>query len=252
MSSTYPKACVGVLTKKYLPGAKAFLKSLLFHNKTFNLPFVIYCPEEDNFLELLEIYKNIIFKKIDSSLYNNFTCKNLYRTWSYNAYTRMEIFKTNADQIFYFDFDIIINGNISEFFNINTDLAAALIPKYLYSHLSNKERYFNAGVMIIGKKYLNEKTFNDLYSMCGLKEWPGNELLLNEYFGDNFTELDKKYNTLIVEKIEDIEKIKIIQYTSHNKPWDKGKILDKVDRQVLIINGPTKTALLLEKFNKFV
>lgn len=249
--SFYPKACAGILTKDYLPGAKAFFKSLLHHNKDFNLPFIVFCIDSNEFPELLDIYKNIVFVKIDTSIYEKFKSKNKFRIWNYNVYTRLEIFKIKTKQLYYFDFDIIINDNIQEFFEIKSDIAAALTPKYLYSHLSDKELYFNAGVMIIGEKYLNDQTFQELYKLCGTRQWPGNELLLNEYF-HTFDILDKKYNTLIVEEIKDVNKIKIIQYSSNNKPWYPGTILNKMDRQVRVINGPVKAAMLVNKFIKYL
>jgi len=253
-SSTYNKLCAGILTKEYLPGAKAFFKSLLHHNNKFNLPFIIFFNEPDvekDFESLQQIYGNIIFKQIDIKEYENFSCNNAYRVWDYNPYTRIEIFKLNANQLFFFDFDIIINGSLEDFFKIQTDFSAATIPYNLYSHICSKKNYFNAGIMIIGKKHLCSHTFDSLYEMCKQKKWPGNESLLNEFIGETFDILDKAYNTLTVEKIHDMDSIRILQYVGHKKPWNTGNILAKMDKQVFIANGPVTAATLLEKFNKF-
>lgn len=226
------KICAGFLTKDYLPGAKAFFRSLLQFNKNFNLPFYIYNLDNEDYSCLLEIYSNIKFLTIDNSAYTEFNIHSPYRVWNYSVLSRIEIFKLNCDLLYFFDFDIIVLKNLDDFFNIQTDFAACRIEKDLYSYITNSEDYFDAGVMIIGKKYLNKQTFSELYELCGKQQWCGNEPLLNEYFKNKTQYIDKKFNCLTMEKLDTVDHVVMLQYVGHKKPWHKGSLKARYDDKV--------------------
>lgn len=227
--------CVGTLNSEYLPGAIAFFKSLLYHNK-FNLPFLIYTWDNSDFTVLKNIYNNISFVKVQSTIKDN--VHNKFRKWKYDVFIKLELFNLSEyDKVYFFDFDLIVNNNIEELFNVECNFGAVKAPTCSYRYLYNVENYFDAGVLIVGKKYLNNKTYLELIELSQTNIWAGNEPLLNEYFFNKTTFLNKKYNTLTVDDISNLNEVSILQYVGAQKPWNEGELTKKYTPMALRNNN---------------
>jgi len=242
--------CVATLNKDYIPGAIAFFNSLLFNNPKFNLPFLIYIWDDYDYSSLKNIYSNIEFKKVDTVPCENI--KNKFRKWNYNVFVKLELFKeVMFEKIYFFDFDLIVISNLDDFFSINCDFGAAKAPGCAYRHLFKVDEYFDAGVLIVGKKYINIETYNTLRELSLKNTWAGNEPLLNDFFYKKTTFLNKKYNTLTVDTITNLKDISVIQYVGAQKPWVKGTFSEKYTPKALRNNNIITIQKLQSLFNYY-
>jgi lipopolysaccharide biosynthesis glycosyltransferase len=224
------RACVGVLSEDYLLGAQTFLKSLIVNNPSFNLPFIIFIWEDFNFLCLKEIYSNIIFKKINLKSYKDSKSFSQYRAWKYNVFYRFELFKLQKyDCLFYFDFDMLVLKNIESIFELKYDFAAA--------SAADNSKWFNGGFFIVGNKYLNKKTFNDLLTLSKSRNWEGNEALLNSFFYKKVNFIENQYNTLTIDTFN-IQNTSILHYVGEKKPWHNGTLTDRYPFSCFQTNSP--------------
>jgi len=237
------RACVGVLSKDYLLGAQAFLKSLIVNTPSLNLPFIILIWEDFNFSCLMDIYPNIIFKKIDSKLYENSKCVSQHRVWKYNVFCRLEMFKLyNYDYLFYFDFDMLVLKNIESIFKLKYDFAAA--------SAADNSKWFNGGFFIVGNKYLNKKTFNELLTLSKSRNWEGNEALLNSFFFKKVHFMEGQYNTLTIDAFN-IQNTSILHYVGEKKPWHKGTLTDRYPFSCFQTNSPIALIKALKLFEYY-
>ena len=245
------KLCVGTLNLEYLDGAIAFFNSLLYNNKQFNIPFLIYVWDDHDYSVLTKLYSNIQFKKINLNIQDN--VKNKFREWKYNVFVKLELFKEiDYDRIYFFDFDIIVNSNIEKFFSFECDFGAIKAPLCSYKYLFNVENYFDAGVLIVGKKYINNETYSTLKELSVKREWAGNEPLLNDFFYNKTTFLCKEYNTLTVDTINNINDSSIFQFVGAQKPWHKGTFSKKFTKMALRNNNILIINKLQSLFNFYV
>ncbi|NCX96342.1 MAG: hypothetical protein EBX41_08025, partial [Chitinophagia bacterium] len=154
----------------------------------------------DEYFNELDLYKNkfklnLIFKKIDIDVYKEIKFSNPSRVWDYNPAFRFEIFKLNYDKIIYLDLDILIKKSLDELFELEGDFYACELHNLTnkYYTLGN-QKGFNAGLLVIGKKYLNDNVFNSLLDISKKNTYTGNQKILNEYFDDKVSFLEIKYN----------------------------------------------------------
>lgn len=185
----------------------------------------------DEYFEELEIYKKkfnlkIFLKQIDVNLYKDIKFLNPNRKWDYNPAFRFEIFKLNYDKIIYLDLDILIKKSLDELFDIEGDFLACELHNLTNKHyVLGDQKGFNAGVLVISKKYLNIETFNKLIEISKSSCSTGNQKILNSYFFDKVTFLDIKYNlTTDFLTLENLKKAFVIHYIGHEKPWNSNKI----------------------------
>jgi len=225
-------AFVTTLSDDFLPGAVAAIKSLIKNTPTFSYPIIILewgGLSDYNKSLLKKIYKNISFKHVDYNNYPEYQSGE-NRVWNYNFNYRYDIFLLDKfDRIIFFDSDIIFNIDISKLAKIKCNFGA--VPRSRGTNVQiGKRPGFNAGLMIIGKKFLNKETRDSLIKLSKqpaildirVKKqlWIGNEPILNNFF-KTFTKLPKKYNLCI----DDIKpKINLLDYNIHyigkRKPWN--------------------------------
>jgi lipopolysaccharide biosynthesis glycosyltransferase len=237
------RACVGVLSKDYLLGAQAFLKSLIINTPGFNIPFIIYTWEDFNFSGLKDIYPNIIFKKINSKLYEDSKCFSQHRVWKYNVFCRLEMFKLQKyDYLFYFDFDMLVLKNIEHLFELQYDFAAA--------STTNNAKWFNGGFFIVSNKYLNKKTFNALLALSKSRNWEGNEALLNSFFYNKVHFMEGQYNTITIDAFN-IHNASILHYVGEKKPWHHGTLTDRYPFLCFQANSPIVLTKALKLFDYY-
>lgn len=244
--------CVSFYNNSYLDGAKAFFKSLVKTNPKFNLPFVLFHWDDVDITELKKIYCNIELKSIDKESYIDILPYNSERKWNYNYFYRFEIFKLKANKIIYLDLDMIVLDNIDYLLNLDADFAAVELDRGLMLDHPGKftgDKNFNGGVMLIGSKYLNNNVFNELKKLVSVRNWTGNEPLLNEYFAKHCLFIDKKYNTITLTKVT--HNPYIMHFCGVRKPWHKGDITDRYDYLAFRNNGIQKVLQFQKLYNNY-
>lgn len=192
-------AIVYVLDETYIKYLKHSLYSLLFNNSKHNFDIIFFYDTEATLIKIKNIIKqyknNFLYKPVPISSYTK-TLNN------YNPYYRLEIFTLEEyDKILYLDCDTIICKDISEIFYNNIDFGAV---KYLYNteyfyKIFNLKNFFNAGVLLIGKKYLNQDTYINLLNKLHFErkkynQLRGNEPFFNSEFNTLYTPLPYIYN----------------------------------------------------------
>lgn len=255
-----------VLDDKYLAGFLLTLNSILENSPKFNYDIIILewgdlSDESKNIIK--KLYKNVIFKMVDVDLYKNHKYDETFRKWTYNCNYRFDIFTfTEYDKIIFFDSDMIFEVDMEELLSYNVDFGASGKREIGRIPQIGDRKGFDAGVMIIGKKYLNQETRNELIKIANsaapydnevkTNKWVSDEPILNTYFLDKITWLPEKFNFLILE-VTDI-KIKTPNnhhFVGHNKPWYGDTINEQYDNFVFFYLqknlGNLKMKIILKK-----
>lgn len=211
-------------------------------NKNFSLPLGVFLYGlakfnfvhdiilyYDEYFEDIEKYKNVFpelkikDKKVNFEPYKDLKWINYHRVWDLNPFYRYEIFKNSEyNKILYVDIDVVILGELNSVFDLEGDFSAVELAKVTnLSYVSPGQRGFNAGVMLIGKKYLNNEVFDELIKITKNTVFNGNQKVFNIFFKDKITFLDYKYNlTTDLLTAERIDEAKIIHFIGERKPWE--------------------------------
>lgn len=212
-------ALVTITTQDYLPGCRAMINSFLKNNKDFNGDIVVFSCDKK--IDIKLDYNKLKLIDISNTTYNtkNFN-KQTYCTINnnYNANNRLEIFKLNYDCIIFADSDIIFRGNILNICKRNILSVVSTSQQHLKS--IKVKKHFDAGLMFIGKKYLNGIFYKELHDFANSRKFRDDEEILNLFFKRKVNYLDKKYNILVHEiNNENINDSIAIQYVGSRKPW---------------------------------
>jgi len=167
---------------------KVFLFSLKKNNPSISFPYFVFydtIPEKDK-EEMLQIYPNICFQKVNKALYINKN-KNSSKWWIFEAYNIK-----GFDKVITFDADILCVKHIDEFLEIECKIG---MHREIYRKTS-----FNSGVVIIGKELLNTKTYVKLLNSEKEEGRYGNDQnILNWRFKEIITEISMNFNVLVNE-----------------------------------------------------
>lgn len=267
-------AIVFTITNDYTDALRVFLYSYKLHNKY--KPQCVVLEEEpitqENKNKILSIYKNTVFIKISKDY--TFERKFKRRKWKINPANRFDIFTLPYDKIIFFDADMIVSKSIENLFELNMDFGAVYHPnpdgshsnvllpgsKFLKNKLFDFNKSFNAGVMIISKKFLNKTTQNNLFELYKSADWLGNQGPLNYYFNDKVELLPSDYFVSTPYLSEsNILSGKIFHYAGEKKPWlvrsnniednfDSG-IISSASNRILLLKILTRYKQLLNKIN---
>ena len=160
-----------------------------------------------------------------------FTPAVFYRMWVW------EVLPIDVSKVIIIDADTIINMDIAELWNLSTGdngLAAVLDPnitiinnsKLCQNGIINKNRYFNAGLLVIDRQKFNlsRELWNEMmltfFSVYSNSDYPEQDML-NYYFNENCKLLDEKYNTIVEwQRYNKINKIENKIYHYSNKSID--------------------------------
>jgi lipopolysaccharide biosynthesis glycosyltransferase len=176
------------------------------------------------------LYKNVSYRMVDVEFYKKHQFDDTFRKWTYNPNYRFDIFNLNEyDRVVFFDSDMIFEIDVEELLKYEVDFGSCSVPAGRISQINNRVG-FDAGLMTISKKYLNEKTKLDLIEIANSKppieshlktnNWFGNEPILNTYFLDNIVWLPNKFNLIVSEiTLNAFDFKNNYQFTGHNKPW---------------------------------
>ena len=184
------------------------------------------------------------FKQGKFFTYGHFTVENYYRLVIW------ELLK-NYDKVIYLDSDLVVNGDISELFNVAVDgfyVAAANDIDWLSWYLSDEIRrvrvendlktvnpydYFNSGVMIFNIKELRENVkVDDVLELAGSKEWLlVDQDVLNVVCSGKVKYLPEEWNVLMdyndhmgLSRLEKARVIPKLQYERYLKARKNPKI----------------------------
>lgn len=195
----------------------------------------------DKLQSLKSLHKNIKFKEINTERYKNLSFENPWRKWQYNCGYRFEIFGLfEYEKICYIDLDIIIKDNFIDIFNYADDAGFCLNRLGSIPEFKNVQG-FNAGICVVGKKYLTSEIINKMISIAERKDYSSDEAVLFSFFGNKFTVIPSEYNTIssFVTSPEVYNKAKIVHFIGHKKPWASSTIEsfdDYVKRYIGLIN----------------
>jgi|694.fasta_scaffold39212_3 lipopolysaccharide biosynthesis glycosyltransferase len=233
-------ACCSTLNDLYFEGFLTFFESLKTHNPKFNLPYYIFAwgdLSSKNIEYLHNLYTNFEIKNIDNTKYDGVKYSTRFRDWNINCVNRFEILSlSDYDRVIFFDVDMLIIKNLDELFQFDGDFCACEEPKdILIDHpavFNQSLKTFNGGLMLFSKKYLNKETQDGLISIALQKKWSSDEPILNTFFtNDKVTFLPDTYLVTmhgITEKT--FSSAKILHFVGEKKPWNKGGLPDKYDR----------------------
>ncbi|MBF0716054.1 glycosyltransferase [Gemelliphila palaticanis] len=218
----------------YVRQVETTIKSIVKHNK--NIDF--YLLHED-FPQEWFVYTNKKLGQFNSKINNLQIRLDLSEYSTYSHISKATFFRylipqlIDEDIVLYLDSDIIVKDNIEDLFDLDLEnnYCAAILDEDL-------QQGFNAGVLLLNNKLCKEHNISDK-----LFEFTNNEAkshiladqyVLNEVFKNRVLFIDRIYNYQVggnlswqiqgkLEKLiyEDntIENVKIIHYTTSQKPW---------------------------------
>ena len=252
------RALVTQTTDSFVFGTRLLLKSF-FHYNNFDGDIVVMHGSD----ELCTDNKRALANEFDV-IFHECTSPDVtfggIRRWAHNPASRFDIFKLPYDRIIYYDSDILITDNISEFIDNPADFVAC--P---YTHRMNANSFnpgddmsdcnahlFNAGVLNIGKKYLTDDVYDDLLTIAREYTWPGNQAIFNKYFSSRCSLMSNIYNLTTSEatSVSVIKRSKTLHFVGHNKVWNAGSYLSKFDNGIILTIGLPNCTRILEIYKK--
>lgn len=116
---------------------------------------------------------NVTLKVLGSN-FKNWIISNKNKFSTYTPFAFLRLFADNAnlpEKIIYFDTDIMVNGNLSELFNINiSDYELGVVLDRFGKVFINKT-YFNSGVLLMNMKKIKEsQLLENVRNMCKNKK----------------------------------------------------------------------------------
>jgi lipopolysaccharide biosynthesis glycosyltransferase len=236
-----------VLDDKYFVGFLITLNSMLDVCPDFNHDIIIleWGELSEEYKQIIKtLYSNVQFKMVEGHLYQDHVYDETWRKWTYNCNYRFDIFTfTEYDRVVFFDSDMIFEIDPNEILKYDVDFGACIGSPVQIEGLEG----FDAGLMSIGKKYLNEETRSELLNIANnvlppespnmnTTKWSSDEPILNAYFLRRMTWLPQKFNMLISKVNEvTINEKNNYQYVGHNKPW-YGNVLEHQVGDFVIYN----------------
>jgi hypothetical protein len=169
---------------------KVTLRSFVAHNPDVKVPWHVFgnSINEDQQTALSSIYPYLGFHQVAISEYRE-NGKYSPKYWILEAY-KLEGF----DKVICLDADLLCMGSIDYLLKGSWDMAMVR---------ERRRPCFNSGMVVIGKRFLNQETYQHLLEMQVDKNRFGrDQQLLNRYFHEELhavTELDQQFNTMISE-----------------------------------------------------
>jgi hypothetical protein len=169
---------------------KVTLRSFVAHNPTVRIPWYVFGNSMDDSqkVALADIYPYVLFRDVSSAEYRA-NGKYSPKYWILEAY-KLEGF----DKVICLDADLLCMGSIDYLLKGSWDMAMVR---------ERRRPCFNSGMVVIGKRFLNQETYQNLLEMqVDKRRFGRDQQLLNRYFHEELhavTELDQRFNTMISE-----------------------------------------------------
>jgi lipopolysaccharide biosynthesis glycosyltransferase len=164
---------VTVLNDRFAEYFGVLLRSVLLHNPWFHFPITIFysktiSPLQETSQHLMSrIYSNIRYVEVDEQRYKHFHTQTPSHLLP--ALFSLECFNlTHYMHIVFLDSDMLCLGDISELFTTLVDFGACpggrnLSLKEGVAGSFRRRVAVNSGMMVIGSRYLNERTYRALF-----------------------------------------------------------------------------------------
>jgi len=184
-----------------------FVKSVLKHNPKFNYDWLIFCRSTENLYKyslternkkhLLSLYPKFKFIYVDMDNYIKYGKGDV-------IYYSIELFnQTKYDRIIFWGADMLCLKPLKTLFKFAEGVEGVAMSK------EKRRGCWNNGSMIVGEKYLNKKTYNDLIQLnhnhIGYRKYFGHDQkIYNIYFsgaGSKHTikKVHQRWNVMVSE-----------------------------------------------------
>ncbi|HAX4882494.1 TPA: lipopolysaccharide 1,2-glucosyltransferase [Escherichia coli] len=216
------------IDKNFLYGAGVSISSVLINNSDINFVFHVFTDYvDDDYLKSFnetakQFNTSIIVYLIDPKYFADLPTSQF---WSYATYFRVLSFEYLSESIstlLYLDADVVCKGSLKPLTEIIfKDEFAAVIPDNDSTQAACAKRlnipemngrYFNAGVIYVNLKYLDQDALNIAFNMNNIylaKDFDTIYTLKNELYDRSH----RKYQQTITDKTV------LIHYTGITKPW---------------------------------
>jgi lipopolysaccharide biosynthesis glycosyltransferase len=210
-----------VVDDNYFDGLAVMLYSLYKHNPTFKeYQFIIFDNglSDKNKSIVKKINQNIIFKKIDYSLYKNMNTK-LTAKQIWPSYYTLESFKLCKyyDKIIFIDSDFLILNNLDDLFKINIDIIGGCM---VYS--SRQDRLvdrMNCGLFILNCNNIGGEVYFSLIKETDKPNPEADQTVINRFFKNKITYIPKKFNIGKEHLSFKLNEAKTLHFVGKIKPW---------------------------------
>jgi len=239
-----------VFSKKYIDQFKVTFHSIVLNNldKGFNVNIIESELEESDKNDILDFVKKfnsiVNFYDVDNTWFVN--SSHMESDNSYTTYYKIFIFKylSHLDRVLYLDCDMVIDGDISSLYNIETNKLLTVVKdyevmnsdkKYIYSLIDKGTKYFNAGMILFNfyEGFENDVNLDNIkdYLLNNSKNLHMHDQdIFNHFFNKNAYFINSRYNYFTIYKSVlqyifpiHFKKGIVIHYVG-KKPWVSGYI----------------------------
>jgi lipopolysaccharide biosynthesis glycosyltransferase len=259
-------ALTTTLDDSYVIGFLITFASILNCSPNFNYDLIIFEWGElsnTNKYLIRTLYSNVSFKMVNVDLYKNHEHDDTWRKWNYNCNYRFDIFTLKEyERVVFFDSDMVFEIDINELIKESGDFSACIMPNCKQYNQIEGDRIFNAGLMSISKKYLNDDTRDELIKIANsdpipceyisTNKWFGNQPILNKYFLSKLTALQQKFNFMTSDvDLNTFKGNKNYHYVGCKKPWHSNDLSKQFDDNIRIkIASNVKNVVIFRMFLK--
>ena len=183
-----------ILSRDFIIGYKIFMKSFLYNNPWFDLDLIILDIDliEEHRTVCRNVYPNIIFRKPNYAVYRETNFSNTHPKLQNTFYFLDAFCQYDYDKIISVDVDMIVLGSLLPVF---MDTGDGISGCKGYSRRKDRiVNQMNAGLFVIGKEFLNEKTYMDLIEISKAGFSMPEQKTMNIYFDGRIDWIPKVYN----------------------------------------------------------
>ena len=238
------------------------------------LVHILYSDLSDNTILRLSVFEKrypnakIVFHKIESARFKDFQINIPHITKeTYFRYLISDII-TDTNKVLYLDGDTVVNGEISELFNIDLTgfYCAGVRDIYIEQErykkeigLTESELYINAGIILFNLEEIRKSNIIEkLFKLSAENDFKFQDQdAINAAFKGKIKELDCIYNFKRAHQKAFSKKVKlakIVHYVGPNKPWNKfslnrlKRVYFKYKKISPFRNGKIKVGLLVDEY----
>lgn len=235
---------------------------------------ILYSDLSDNTILRLSVFEKrypnakIVFHKIESARFKDFQINIPHITKeTYFRYLISDII-TDTNKVLYLDGDTVVNGEISELFNIDLTgfYCAGVRDIYIEQErykkeigLTESELYINAGIILFNLEEIRKSNIIEkLFKLSAENDFKFQDQdAINAAFKGKIKELDCIYNFKRAHQKAFSKKVKlakIVHYVGPNKPWNKfslnrlKRVYFKYKKISPFRNGKIKVGLLVDEY----
>ena len=235
---------------------------------------ILYSDLSDNTILRLSVFEKrypnakIVFHKIEPARFKDFQINIPHITKeTYFRYLISDII-TDTNKVLYLDGDTVVNGEISELFNIDLtgfycagvrDIYIEQIGYKKEIGLTESELYINAGVILFNLEEIRKSSIVEkLFKLSAENDFKFQDQdVINVAFKGKIKELDCIYNFKRAHQKafpKKVKLVKIIHYVGPNKPWNKFSLnrlkhlYFKYKKISPFRNGKIKVGLLVDEY----